>query len=277
MAPRRPRRRRRAGAAERDVPEHATAVLWPDGAAWAWAGRHRFLPERDAVDSLRAVITPFYVTLEARRQTADGGQAIGSVLLDAAPAIADRAGALGVAFGRAHGVTLRFYAPRTAPRGPDTFEFATDSNRLFSVEPVPPAQSDAKLAAQEQWARWGTITLALAMVLLLVAAPSGPWRWLAVVGAAWVAVRAPLGPALSPTAAFSPPTFFRQALGVFTASAGALAAVGLGLLVAAGALWRRGGARPWWHGAAAAAVRLCAPFLLRYLGRGRAPPADGGC
>src|SRR5260370_1182833 len=220
MAPRRPRRRRRAGAAERDVPEHATAVLSPNGAPWAWAGRHRFLPERDAVDSLRAVITPFYVTLEARRQTADGGQAIGSVLLDAAPAIADRAGALGVAFGRAHGVTLRFYAPRTAPRGPDTFEFATDSNRLFSVEPVPPAHSAAKLAAQEQWARWGTITLALAMVLLLVAAPSGPWRWLAVVGAAWVAVRGPLGPRLALTAAVRPAAFYRPGVGVVAASPG---------------------------------------------------------
>ncbi len=248
---------RRAAAAERDVPEHATAVLAPNGAPWAWAGRHRFLPERDAVDSLRAVITPFYVTLEARRQTADGGQAIGSVLLDAAPAIADRAGALGVAFGRAHGVTLRFYAPRTAPRGPDTFEFATDSNRLFSVEPVPPAQSDAKLAAQEQWARWGTITLALAMVC------------------AWVAVRAPLGPALSLTAAFSPATFYRQALGVFTASAGALTAVSLVFLLAAGALWRRGVTRRWWHVAAAAALVLCAPYLVRYLGRGIAPPAMG--
>ncbi|HXI34205.1 MAG TPA: ATP-binding protein [Gemmatimonadales bacterium] len=266
---------RGAIAAERDAPEHGVAVLAPDGAPWAWAGRHRFVPERDAIDSLRAVITPFYVTLEARRQTADGGQAIGSVLLDAAPAIADRAGALGVAFGRAHGVTLRFYAPGTAPRGPDVFEFATDRNRLFSVEPVPPAQSDAKLAAQARWARWGTITLALAMVLLLVAAPSGPWRWLAVLVGAWVAVRAPLGSALSLTAAFSPATFYRPALGVFTASAGALTALSLVLLLAAGALWRRGVTRRWWHVAAAVALVLSAPYLVRYLGRGIAPPASG--
>src|SRR5690349_21642265 len=62
---------RAAVAGEHDAPEHGVAVLAPDGAPWAWAGRHRFVPERDAGDSLRAVITPFYVTLEARRQTAD--------------------------------------------------------------------------------------------------------------------------------------------------------------------------------------------------------------
>ena len=57
--------------------------------------------------------------IQVARQAETALGLIGSVLLDAAPAIADRAGALGVAFGRAHGVTLRFYAPGTAPRGAD--------------------------------------------------------------------------------------------------------------------------------------------------------------
>ncbi|HEY6854288.1 MAG TPA: hypothetical protein VI139_08570, partial [Gemmatimonadales bacterium] len=266
---------RAAVAGERDAPEHGVAVLAPYGAPWAWAGRHRFVPERDAGDSLRAVITPFYVTLEARRQTADGGQAVGTVLLDAAPVIADRAGALGVRFGAAHGVTLRFYAAGAGPASRDVFEFAPDRDVLLSVEPVPPAQSDAKLAAQERWARWGTVALVLAIVLLLVAAPSGWGRWLTVLVGAWVAVRAPLGPALSLTAAFSPATFYRPALGVLTASAGALTAVSLVLLLAASTLWRRGGARRWWHVAAAAMLVLSAPYLVRYLGRGIAPPASG--
>ncbi len=266
---------RTAVADEAAIPEHGVAVLAPDGVPWGWAGRHRFVPERDAVDSLRAVITPFYVILEARRQTEDGGQAVGTVLLDAGPAIADRAGALGVAFGRTHGLALRFYAAGTAPNSPDMFDFAPERERLFSVEPVPPAQSDAKLAAQTRWARWGALALAAAIAFLLVAAPSGPWRWVVVLVGAWVAVRAPLGPALSLTAAFSPATFYRPALGAFTASAGSLVAASVVLLLAASALWRKGLRRRWWQIAAAAAHVLCAPSMVRYLGRGIAPPASG--
>src|SRR5260370_437273 len=53
---------RRPAAAERDVPEHATAVLSPHGAPRAWAGRHRFLPDPDAGRSFGAVLTPVSVT-----------------------------------------------------------------------------------------------------------------------------------------------------------------------------------------------------------------------
>src|SRR5438876_10236081 len=89
-----------------------------DGEPVAWAGRNRFAPTRDTVassDTLRAVITPFYVSLEARRQTQAGGTAVGSVLIDAAPAARDRDGAVSALFARRHGVTLRFYTPHLAP------------------------------------------------------------------------------------------------------------------------------------------------------------------
>src|SRR6266480_2537591 len=61
--------------------ERGVVILAPDGEPVAWAGRHRFVPARDTAE-LRAVITPFYVSLEARRQTPDGGSAVGTVLLD---------------------------------------------------------------------------------------------------------------------------------------------------------------------------------------------------
>src|SRR5207247_2658069 len=96
----------RAPAVERGV-----VILAPDGEPMAWAGRHRFLPAPDTAE-LRAVITPFYVSLEARRQTQGGGVAVGSVLLDAAPAVPDRERAVSAQFERAHGVTLRFYPAR---------------------------------------------------------------------------------------------------------------------------------------------------------------------
>src|SRR5439155_12847414 len=69
--------------------ERGVVILAPDGEPIAWAGRHRFVPARDTAE-LRAVITPFYVSLEARRQTQGGGSAVGTVLLDAVPAAPDR-------------------------------------------------------------------------------------------------------------------------------------------------------------------------------------------
>src|SRR5207302_1629788 len=42
--------------------ERGVVILAPNGEAVAWAGRHRFVPARDTAE-LRAVITPFYVSL----------------------------------------------------------------------------------------------------------------------------------------------------------------------------------------------------------------------
>src|SRR5439155_923957 len=55
--------------------ERGVVILAPDGEPVAWAGRHRFVPARDTAE-LRAVITPFYVSLEARRQTQGGGSVV---------------------------------------------------------------------------------------------------------------------------------------------------------------------------------------------------------
>src|SRR5439155_923956 len=57
--------------------------------------------------------------------------------------------------------------------------------------------------------------------------------------------------------------------------AGALTVLGVVALCAASVLWRRGLARRWWNVVGAAGLVLAAPFLVRYLGRGIAPPAGG--
>ncbi len=260
----------RAPGAERGV-----VILDADGEPVAWAGRHRFVPGRDTAE-LRAVITPFYVSLEARRQTQAGGAAVGSVLLDAAPALPDRAGAVSAWFQRAHGVTLRFYAPHVAPAGADFFDYAAPDGRvLFSVQPVPLSQGDAKLGALRAAAARSGLGLAAALLFLLLAAPPGRWRWLVVLAAAWCLARAPLGPALPLAGLFSPAVFYRPALGVFSSSAGSLATLGVVLLLAAALVWRRGLERRWWSWAAAGLLVLAAPYLVRYFGRGIAPPAGG--
>src|SRR2546430_2178958 len=179
--------------------ERGVVILAPNGEAVAWAGRHRFVPARDTAE-LRAVITPFYVSLEARRQTLDGGSAVGSVLLDAVPAAPDRGRAVSAQFEAAYGVALRFYTPGLAPRELDVFDYCPIScergDTLFSVRPVPPSQGDAKLAALRGTMQRGGTALALALVLLAIVAPAGRWRWLVVLVAAWCAARAPIGSSL---------------------------------------------------------------------------------
>src|SRR5947208_3214974 len=168
----------------------------PGGEPVAWAGRHRFVPARDTAE-LRAVITPFYVSLEARRQTLDGGSTVGTVLLDAVPAAPDRGRALSARLEDAYGVALRFYTPGLAPHDPDVFDYCPIScehgDTLFSVRPVPPAQGDAKLAALRGATQRAAIALVAALLLACLVAPRGRSRWLVVLVAAWCMARAPIG------------------------------------------------------------------------------------
>src|SRR5204862_2668853 len=258
--------------------ERGVVILAPDGEPLVWAGRHRFVPARDTAE-LRAVITPFYVSLEARRQTPDGGSAVGTVLLDAVPAAPDRGRALSARLEDAYGVALRFYIPGLAPHDPDVFDYCPIScergDTLFSVQPVAPAQGDAKLAALRGTMQRGGTALAIALVLLAMVAPAGRWRWFVVLVAAWCVARAPIGSSLHMAELFSPAAFYRPVLGVFSASAGALLVLGVVALCAASALWRRGLVRRWWNVVGAAVLVLAAPYLVRYLGRGIAPPAGG--
>src|SRR2546427_264273 len=270
----------KAGAAALGAPglpgvERGVVILGADGEPFAWTGRHRFVPARDTVE-LRAVITPFYVSLEARRQTQAGRTAVGSVLIDAAPAARDRDGAVSALFARRYGVTLRFYTPHLAPSDSTVFDYSTpDGRTLFSVQPIPPTQGDAKLAALHGAAGRAGTALAAALLFLFMVAPPGRWRWVVVLAAAWCLLRAPLGLALGLASSFSPALFYRPMLGVFSASAGSLVVLGLVLLLAAALLWRRGIPRRWWTVSAAALLVLAAPYLVRYFGRGLAPPAGG--
>src|SRR6266581_2009006 len=258
--------------------ERGVVILAPDGEPVAWAGRHRFVPARDTAE-LRAVITPFYVSLEARRQTQGGGSAVGTVLLDAVPAAPDRSRAVSARLEDAYGVALRFYTPGLAPDDPDVFDYCPIScehgDTLFSVQPVAPAQGDAKLAALRGVTERAAIALVAVLLLACLAAPRGRWRWLVVLVAAWCVARAPIGYSLHMAEQFSPALFYRSMLGVFSASAGALTVLGVVALCAASVLWRRGLARRWWNVVGAAVLVLAAPYLVRYLGRGIAPPAGG--
>ena len=252
--------------------ERGATILAPDGEPLAWAGRHRFVPARDTAE-LRAVITPFYVSLEARRQTESGALAVGTVLLDASPVVPDREGAVSAQFERDHGVALRFYEPGAAPAGARVF---ADAAPRVAVQLVPPSQGDAKLAALTSTAAAAGALLGIALLCLFLAAPPGIGRAIVVAVAAWCVARAPLGPSsLGAGGLFSSATFYRPLFGPFSASAGSLAALGLLVLVAASLAWRRGFERRWWRLVTALLLIVSAPYLVRYLGRGIAPPAAG--
>ncbi|HEY3279086.1 MAG TPA: ATP-binding protein [Gemmatimonadales bacterium] len=258
--------------------ERGVTILGPDGTPVAWAGRHPAVPAPDTAE-LRAVITPFYAALEARRQTQGGGTAVGTVLLSAAPAVADQDRTVAAAFARRHGVGLRFFGPGLGPRDATVFEICPttceESATLLSVQTLPPSQGDAKLATVVRTARLAGLALAVTLALLLLAAPPGAWRWGVTLVGAWTLVRAPLTSTALVPGLFSPGTFYRQVAGVVGATAGSLLVAGILLLVAAGVVWRRGAPRRWWTTAAAVVLVLAAPYLVRYFGRGISPPAGG--
>jgi signal transduction histidine kinase len=260
-----------AGAIERGV---AVLQSGENLTATAWAGRHRIVPSARDTAELQAVMTPFYAVLEARRQTHEA-TAVGSVLLSAIPAIADGDRSFAAEFSRNHGVSLRLFAPGQGPHESTVFDICpqgcTTGDTLFSVQAIPPAQGDAKLASLAQTSTFARFVMAALLVVLLVAAAPGAWRWGVIVVAAWTLLRAPAGP----SALFSPATFFRPVAGVVGTSAGSLLVVGILLLLAAAELWRRGIPRRRAGIVAAGLLIIAAPYLVRYFGRGIAPPASG--
>ena len=259
--------------------ERGAAIIEPNGTLFAWAGRHRAVPASDTVPELRAVITPFYAVLEARRQTPIG-VAVGTILLSAAPAMPDQDRTVAALFEREHGVGLQFYSPGFGPRDERVFDICPSGcehgDTLLSVLTISPAQGDAKLAALAGTTRLAGVALALTLVLLLGAAAPGAGRWGVMFAGAWALLRAsPLVPSVEPPGLFSPATFYRPVAGLVGASAGSLMVAGIVVLLAASILWRRGLRRRWWTSAAAAFLVLAAPYLVRYFGRGIAPPAGG--
>ncbi|MGH7606169.1 MAG: hypothetical protein ACREME_02420, partial [Gemmatimonadales bacterium] len=202
------------------------------------------------------------------------------MLLGATPALADGERAVGAQFARDHGVSLQFFPPGLGPRDSSVFEVCPPpggcehGDTLLSVLTIPPTQGDAKLDMIGQTTRRAGWILGVALLLLLVAAPAGPWRWGVLLVAGWTLLRAPFALGGGAPELFSPATFYRP-VGVVGTSAGSLLVAGILVLVGAGVLWRHGLRRRWWNLAAALLLVVAAPYVVRYFGRGIAPPAGG--
>jgi len=259
-------------------PEMSVVVLDADGLPWAWAGRHR-LPPSSRGDSIGSRATGYYVELEARRHTLDGRVAVAGVLIWAHPAVPDRGRSLAELFRGRTEVGLTVYPLNTAPDIADVFDYEEPTTAgprlLFSVRPIPPEQGAAKELAYERGSRSVTWLVLLVLALGLSVAARPVERMALLTALLWLAVRAPVGPALGLQPLFSPGTFFRPVLGPLSGSAGVLALAGILLTIAGVWLWRQRLPRRWYGIALGGALLLISPYLISSLGRGITPPADG--
>ncbi len=258
--------------------ESAVAILDPTGTPWAWAGRHRLVPEAEG-DSLQARFSRFYATIECRRRSPSGRVVVASVLIWADSAVPNPERSLAARFGASAGVQLRVFPPGAAARGGDIFDYTeptTSGERLlFSMQPVAPDQRVALDQVFDQaggWVGWAMLML-LATAILAARAP--PERLTLVAIAVWCAVRAPLGAAVGLDDLFSPATFFRGVLRPFSGSAGNLLVTGIALQLFAIWLWGRRPARRWWSLPLAVILLIGAPYFVNDLGRGITPPVNG--
>ena len=259
--------------------ESGVAILDADGAPWAWAGRHRIAPE-PVGDSLGVRASGYYVILETRRHSA-GRVVVAGVLIWADSAVADRSRSLAERFRRETEVGLLVYSPGAAPdNNPDIFDYTeptTEGPRiLFSVQPVPPEQDEAR---QRVFDRGGNAVfwLALGLLAMIVGFARGtPERLAALPALLWLVARAPTGELLGVEALFSSATLSGATFGPIAASPASLALIGVLLTAAAIWLWSRRPLRGAGAVAGAAAGVVLAPLLILRLGQSIVPPPAAG-
>lgn len=267
---------------DRDLPrgaaETAVAILEPTGVPWAWAGRHRLVPDVDG-DSLAARFSRFFATLESRRHSPSGRVVIATVLIWADSAVPRPDRSLAWRFGASAGVQLRVFAPGFAPRGDEIFDYTeptrTGDRLLFSLQPVPPDQSVVQGEIVNHASRRVGWALVLLLAVSLLAAQAPRERLALLAGLVWTVVRAPLGAAVGLEDLFSPATFHRGDLRPFASSTGHLLVTASALLLVGIWLWGRRPARRWWSVALGSILLVGAPYLVSALGRGILPPQNG--
>ena len=264
--------------AARGGPAHGVVLFDAQGRPAAWAGTQRVTLGPDG-PALSVVTTPFYLWLVARRQVS-GGAAAGTVLLARSLGVPLAGEAVTEHFLDETGVSLRFLPPGALPPDSAVIDFVgPDGDTLFAVQPIPPEQGAARGEALAAALRAAALLAALVLVLSVVGAVrlglGLPLVGLNALVAAIVVARAPLAAAFGADSVFSPATYYRDLLGPFSASAGALALTGLVVAYLALGLWRRGVRPRWWTNGAAVALVAVAPYLLQDLAVGITPPAAG--
>ena len=257
--------------------ESGLVVFEPNGAPRAWAGRFR-LPPDAAGDSVDVRLTPYYAVMQVRRHDSAGRTGLGAVLLTSDGSVPDGDRSLAERFRQRTEVGLRLLDPASAPDISDVFDYTLPTTAgpevLFSVQFVPPGQSEAIARAWQSGASRVTWVLLLTLIGAFGLVPGGTGRFLLALLTLELVIRAPIGPILGISAWLDPAGFSSPLLGPATSSAGTLALVGAVLILTARLLRQR--ALPRLVSAPLGILGLVAtPLLLSSLGRGISPPAAG--
>ncbi len=259
-------------------PETGIAILESDGTPWAWAGSHR-LPPRASGDTIASASSQYYVTLESRRHSARGRVAVANVLVWAHPAVPERSRSLAERFRARTDVELAVYAAGTAPDNSDVFDYCEASGSeercLFSAQPLPPQQADARALEISRNGRAAAVLLLLVAVAAILVDPTPLRRSLLILLLFWLVLHAPVGSLLGAGTLFSAEGYFFQNLGPISRSAGTLGLAGALCTTLAIWLWRLRLPRRWWGVPVGVAIFLAIPFGVSDLSRGITPPADG--
>jgi len=258
--------------------ESGIAILEADGTPWAWAGSHRLPPRADG-DSIASASSQYYVTLESRRHSGRARVAVANVLVWAHPAVPDRSGSLAERFRASTDVALAVYPTDSAPDNRDVFDYCepTTAGRrcLFSAQPLPPQQADARALEVSRGGRAAAIVLLLVLAMGLLVEQGSAGRWMLAVIAVWLSVHAPVGSLLGAGNLFSPASYLITPLVPLTNSAGTLGLGGALFTMGAVWLWRHRLPRRWWSVLSGIGLFLAIPFGISALSTGITPPAEG--
>ena len=266
------------GMIPRNSPEMAVVILEPSGTPWAWAGRHRLIPEVEG-DVLAARFSRFYATLEHRLVTPSGRVVVASLLVWADSAVPRPERSLAARFGASQGVQLLVYPPGHAPHGAEMFDY-TDSTSsgerpLFSLEPVPPDPASVLEQAALEESQHVALVLIGLLALGLVVLDGSRARLVVLAGLLWGLFRSPLGSAVGLDDFFSPATFHQVQLGPVATSPGHLFSAAAALLLFALWLWEERPRRRSATMVLGALLLIGTPYLINDLARGILPPARG--
>ncbi len=259
-------------------PETGIAILESDGTPWAWAGSHR-LPPRASGDTIASASSQYYVTLESRRHSVRGRVAVANVLVWAHPAVPENSRSLAERFRARTDVELAVYAEGTAPDNSDVFDYCEASGEeercLFSAQPLPPQQADARALEISRNGRAAAVLLLLVAVAAILVDPTPLRRSLLILLLFWLVLHAPVGSLLGAGTLFSAEGYFFQNLGPISRSAGTLGLAAVLFTMLAIWVWRQRLPRRWWGVPIGVAIFLAIPYGVSDLSRGITPPADG--
>lgn len=260
--------------------ESGVVVYGPDGSPRAWSGRFRRMPSPRI--GIVASISHSFAVLEVTRDT-NSTIATATVVLWADSSLPGVGATLAGKFLKETGSGLRFFRPDEAPNISDVFDFCLPdcnpetgtADTLFSVVPIPPSQGSEKLKFLRTGGLQVSWYLLFAVVASIFVAPLGLKR-ISVAALSVLLIFTPAGSYLGMDRMFSSKTFFVEALGPLSNSAGDLIVTAAFVLVVVVGLWRLRLNRNIFTFLGSILLVAATPYVLRIVAHGITPSSESG-